>query len=190
MEIDTSIVLVLRTKTDSVLTPFPEQLDFVLDADFDSATTHYSGFLFNSANRQTENIIESLNKALRTKGYTIFTLEQNFGIENKPDILAILHCSDKYEILKQVQTNGINWEIDNDSVINIVKKFDKKYSLDLVGAGFDWCEFIINNNVEDWLTFAKEAYKVCPDIVEQGTGTVEKLADEMKRTKRLYFWWD
>jgi hypothetical protein len=26
--------------------------------------------------------------------------------------------------------------------------------------------------------------------VEQGTGSVEALADEMKKTKRLYFWWD
>jgi hypothetical protein len=38
------------------------------------------------------------------------------------------------------------------------------------------------------LTLAKEAYKVCPDIVEQGANTVEALATEMKRTGRLYFW--
>jgi len=40
------------------------------------------------------------------------------------------------------------------------------------------------------LTFAKEMYKVCPDIVDQGTGSIEALAEEMKKTKRLFFWWD
>ncbi len=190
MKIDTSIILLIRTRTDSVLKPFPERLDFVLDADFDSVEIHNSGFLFNSLNGQTENIITSLNKPLKDKGYTIFTLDENFGIENKPDIVAVLHCLDKYQILRQVQTNGINREIDNDSLITIIKKFDDKYSLELVGAGDDWCEFKINNDVKNWMALAKEAYKVCPDIVDQGSRTVAKLADEMKRTKKLYFWWD
>jgi hypothetical protein len=190
MKIDTEVILLIRTKTDSVLVPFPKRLDFVLDADFDSTEVHNSGFLFNSLNRQTENIVASLYKPLKDKGYTIFTLDQNSGIENRPDIIAVLHTVDKYQILRQVQTNGINWEIDNDSLINIIKKFDDKYSLELVGAGDDWCEFKINNDVKNWMALAKEAYKVCPDIVEQGSGTVPKLSEEMKRTKKLYFWWD
>ena len=30
----------------------------------------------------------------------------------------------------------------------------------------------------------------CPDIVEQGTGTVAALARELKRSGELYCWWD
>jgi hypothetical protein len=106
------------------------------------------------------------------------------------DILGILKTADNYQILKQVQTDGINWEINNDSLLNLVKTFDNKYSLDLVGASSDWCEFKINKEPQNWLTLAKEAYKVCSDIVDQGFGTVAKLAVEIKQTKRLYFWWD
>jgi hypothetical protein len=51
-------------------------------------------------------------------------------------------------------------------------------------------QMLCRYNVKDWMILAKEAYKVCPDIVDQGTRTVAKLAQEMKRTKRLYFWWD
>jgi hypothetical protein len=30
----------------------------------------------------------------------------------------------------------------------------------------------------------------CPDIVTQGTGTVEALARELRRSSQLYCWWD
>jgi hypothetical protein len=192
MKLDTSIVVLLRSQTDSILAPFPKRLDFILDKDIDidSNRKQYPGFLFNSANSRTKNIVDGLYNPLKDKGYTIFTLDQNFGIDNKPDVIAVLKSKDKFEILRQVQTDGINWDIDNDSLINLIKKFDKKYSLELVGAGDDWCEFKITNDVKDWVRLAKEAYKVCPDIVDQGTQTVAKLAEEMKRTKRLYFWWD
>lgn len=75
-------------------------------------------------------------------------------------------------------------------LITIIKDFDKKYSLELIGASGDWCEFIIHNEPGSWNEFAKEVYTVCPDVVDQGAGDIEKLANEMKRTRRLYFWWD
>lgn len=87
-------------------------------------------------------------------------------------------------------TDGINHDITNDSLITLVKNFDKKYSLELIAASGDWCEFIIHNEPESWMQMANEVYKVCPDVVDQGTDTVQALADELKKTKRLYFWWD
>jgi len=191
LKIDTTIALGVRAKTDSAFTVFPLDLSTVLNLDMDTLTgKQINGLILNAANENADNIVTNLYSDFQKKGYTIFFLNRNFGIGNKPDILAILKTTDKYQILKQVQTNGINWEIDNDSLLNLVKIFDNKYSLDLVGASGDWCEFKINKDPQNWLTFAKEAYKVCPDIVDQGSGTVEKLAEEMKKTKRLYFWWD
>jgi hypothetical protein len=192
LRIDTTIVLGIRTQTDSSLTPFPVNLEMVLnkDIDPDSNRKQFPGFIFNATNATADNIVINLYNDFQKKGYTIFSFDRNFGINNKSDILGILKTLDKYQILKQVQTDGINWDIDNDSLLNLIKTFDKKYSLDLVGASGDWCEFKIKKEPQNWVTLAKEAYKVCPDIVDQGSGTVEKLAEEMKQTKRLYFWWD
>jgi hypothetical protein len=192
LKIDTTIVFGLRTQTDSSIAPFPLNLEMVLNKDIDADSTRkqFSGFIFNASNSTADNIVVDLYIDFQKKGYTIFFLDRNFGINDKPDILAILKTVDKYQILKLVQTDGINWEIDNDSLLNLIKRFDKKYSLDLIGASSDWCEFKISKEPQNWLTLAKEAYKVCPDIVDQGSGTVEKLAAEMKQSKRLYFWWD
>lgn len=192
LKVDTAVAIGIRTQTDSNLLPFPMNLEMVLnkDIDADSNRKQFNGFIFNAANSNSDNIVVNLYNNFQKKGYTIFFLERNFGINNKPDILGVLKTIDKYYILKQVQTDGINWEIDNDSLLKLVKKFDEKYSLELVGASGDWCEFKINKEPQNWLTLAKEAYKACPDIVDQGSGTVEKLAEEMKQTNRLYFWWD
>jgi hypothetical protein len=151
---------------------------------------HLNGVIFREPYSTSTQLVESLYNTFHSKGYSIFVLEQNFNLKNQPDDIAVLKTSDKYLILQQIQTDGANYNIYNDSLLRIIKSFDSKYSLDLIGAGVDWCEFAIKKEPADWLAFAKEVYKVCPDVVDQGTNTVEALADEMKMTKRLYFWWD
>lgn len=135
-------------------------------------------------------MVFKLKDGLTKKGYSIFLLENNFGYDNKPDNVAVLKTTDKYAVLKQIETDGINYEITNDSLISIIKQFDKQYSLELIGASGDWCEFVVHNEPANWTAFAQQVYKFCPDVVDQGTGTVEELAKEMEQTKRLYFWWD
>ncbi|MBP6127765.1 DUF4253 domain-containing protein [Flavobacterium sp.] len=151
---------------------------------------YLKGLVFGEKNSKSYELVFNLMDGFRKKGYTIFLLENNFNIDNQLDNIGVLKTTDKYSILKQIGTNGINYDIDNDSLINIIKRFEKKYSLELIGASGDWCEFVINSEPKDWTKFAKEVYKVCPDVVDQGTGTIEALSNEMKNTKRLYLWWD
>jgi hypothetical protein len=37
---------------------------------------------------------------------------------------------------------------------------------------------------------AADMYEFCPDIVEHGTGSMEGLATEIGRTRRVWLWWD
>ena len=43
---------------------------------------------------------------------------------------------------------------------------------------------------QEMQSFAQEMYEFCPDIVEQGTGSIEELIEEIKETKKLALWWD
>ncbi|MGQ0423169.1 DUF4253 domain-containing protein, partial [Bacillus sp. HC-Mk] len=43
---------------------------------------------------------------------------------------------------------------------------------------------------EEMQSFAQEMYEFCPDIVEQGTESIEELVEEIKKTKKLFLWWD
>jgi len=189
---DQGIFRLIRIYNDHKIEPFHYSLGktYVNGVQTESDPIHLRGLVFTEKNAKSYDLIFNLKDNFRANGYSIFLLENNFNIDNEPDHIGVLKTTDKYAVLKQIVTNGINYDIDNDSLISIIKSFDKKYALELIGASGDWCEFIIHNENTDWMQLAKEAYKVCPDIVDQGAGTIKELAEEMKRTGRLYFWWD
>lgn len=192
LQLDTTIVKDLRLFNANKIEPFHYSLGKFItkDGEIESDPIFLQGLVFKEQNSKSYDLVFSLKDKFKEKGYSIFLLENNFNIDNKPDNIGILKTTDKYTVLRQIATDGINWDITNDSLITIIKTFDKKYSLELIGASGDWCEFIIHNEPKNWTQLAKEVYKVCPDVVDQGAGTIQALADEMKRTKRLYFWWD
>lgn len=192
LKVDASIIQEVRAYNSSEIEPFHYSLSKIVEngVEAEADPIHLNGLVFTEQNSKSYELVFSLKDSFKQKGYSIFLLENNFNIDSKPDYIGVLKTTDKYAIIRQIGTDGINYDITNDSLINIVKQFDKKYSLDLIGVSGDWCEFAVVNTPADWLEFAKEVYAVCPDVVEQGTGSVEVLAEEMKRTKRLYFWWD
>lgn len=148
------------------------------------------GIVFGVPAAKSYDVVYGLKDRLKARGYTIFLLDKNFGIDEKPDILGVLKTTNIYSILKKVQTDGINYDITNDSLLRIIGRFDRKYTLELIGASGDYCEFIIQNPPKNWKEIAEEAYAVCPDIVDQGAGSLQALEAEMQKTRRLYFWWD
>lgn len=192
LQLDSTIITDIRNFNGSKIAPFHYSLSKIITkhSEIEADPIFLNGLVFTETNEKSYDLVLSLKDKFKSKGYSIFLLENNFNINNKPDCLGVLKTTDKYEVLNQIATDGINYDITNDSLISIIKTFDKQYSLELIGASGDWCEFIIHNEPQSWMKFAEEVYKVCPDIVDQGTGTVEALADEMKETKRLYFWWD
>ena len=38
--------------------------------------------------------------------------------------------------------------------------------------------------------FVRELYPFCPDIVDQGAGSIEAAAAEMRDANALFLWWD
>jgi hypothetical protein len=192
LQIDTTIIKDIRQFNVNKIERFHYSLSKIItkDSEIEADPILLKGLVFSETNAQSYALVFSLKDKFKEKGYYIFLLENNFNINNKPDNIGVLKTTDKYAVLKQIATDGINYDITNDSLISIIKNFDKKYSLELIGASGDWCEFVIHNEPKSWTQFAKEVYKICPDVVDQGAGTVQALADEMKKTKRLYFWWD
>jgi hypothetical protein len=123
-------------------------------------------------------------------GYLVFVSEQHFGIKGQRDQLSILRGNDPYALLRVMGTNGWNYNISPDSIIVRLQQWNAAFGLDLQGVGFDWLEAEFGRLPPDMLAFAREVYEFCPDVVDQGTDTVEALAQEMRRSNRLYLWWD
>jgi hypothetical protein len=150
--------------------------------------TKHSGIIFSTDQKKAREIILLLKESLKAKGYRIFLSEMHFGYS--PDQVAIIKSNDQFDILRVKQTDAANFGLDNNAVITHLKKWHELYPFEIIGADLDWVEAEFIQQPKDMLQFAKEVYKFCPDVVDQGTETVERLAQEMKRTNTLYLWWD
>lgn len=133
-------------------------------------------------------IIKKLRPKVEQKGYKLFICDgNNLNDKNK---IAIIRCDDEFTPLVYMQTNGINYGIENQKLILHLDSLNKTLDLKLIGADIDWCEFEIRKEPKDWHQLAQKLYEICPDIVEQGTGDIQTLEAELKNSKRLYFWFD
>jgi hypothetical protein len=86
--------------------------------------------------------------------------------------------------------DGINYDIDNHLVIRWMKRLDRDQPFLMTGCGRDFLSGRFVSKLPDADAMAKRMYAFCPDIVDQGTGSVEALAKELRKTNELYFWWD
>jgi hypothetical protein len=133
-------------------------------------------------------IINKLRNQFEQKGYKLFLCDGN--TLNDKTTIALIRCNDEFTPLVYMQTNGSNYGIDSYSLISHLNSLNQTLNLRLIGADFDWCEFEIRKEPNNWHQLAETLYKICPDIVEQGIGTIQSLETELKQSKRLYLWFD
>jgi hypothetical protein len=122
--------------------------------------------------------------------YLAYVSERNFGLGGAPDQVSVLKVSEPWDALRVMGTNGWNYDIGPEDIIARLVEWDQRFGLTLRGAGFDWLEAGFKRAPDDMREFGEEVYEFCPDVVEQGTGTVEALSVEMTRTNSVYLWWD
>jgi hypothetical protein len=114
-----------------------------------------------------------------------------FGIAHNGYIIGLTGAtSDPYKLMELAETNGINYDIETKHILEKYKKWESEFGIIPIGIGFDFCECKIKNTNIDFKKLAQEVYEFCPDVVDQGTETVEALEEEMKRTGTIYLWWD
>ncbi len=184
LHFDKLAMQLVRQQTDSAFRTLTTEM-FTRDTDY---VIHNNGLLFNANESDGKRIVNLLRAGMEKNGYFIFRYEQNFGFD--PDVIAVIKSKDQFDILRHAATDGINYDIYNDSVVTLLQNWNKKYPMRIRGAGRDWLSAEFIGRPQDMEAFAKEVYAVCPDVVDQGTGTVEELAKEMSQSNELYLWWD
>ncbi|XZE21496.1 DUF4253 domain-containing protein [Pirellulaceae bacterium SH449] len=75
----------------------------------------------------------------------------------------------------------------------IHRYWKEKYGSEVVSVTGDIVQCFVANPPRDRamaMALAREQYKYCYDIVDQGTGTIAALAASLLNAKTWYFWWD
>ena len=148
------------------------------------------GFAVSVPSARAERLVSAAQPRFLEKGYYLFRSEQHFGIGGHADRVALFPRSDPYEILRLMGTNGWNYDIGPDSIVAWLKVLERDHPFVLTGMGFDWVEGRFRSAIRDANALARRFYAFCPDVVSQGTETVEALAQELVASQRLYCWWD
>lgn len=75
----------------------------------------------------------------------------------------------------------------------MMKSWQERFGAEVVCMSGDVLELRVllpPNDQTSALALAREHYVYCPDIVVQGTQTLEALAAERLRATTWFFWWD
>jgi hypothetical protein len=147
-----------------------------------------AGIVVSVPEDKTDHILSSLRRKLLPLKYTPFVVEMNAGL--KIEKIGILKGTDQYEILRIMHTNGDDYDISNQDVIERLKEWEIHSPFDIIGADNDWVEIEFRSLPSDLKAFAEEVYDFCPDAVDQGPGSTAELAKEIQKTKKLFLWWD
>lgn len=94
------------------------------------------------------------------------------------------------DILEIAQTDAVNYGMVTKDLKAKLALWHKAYGIDIWQAETDTIQLRFIKMPGDLKAFAKEVYKFCPDIVDQGVGSQRALIKAIKEQGGLYLWWD
>ena len=133
------------------------------------------------------------------KDYTVFIGTTNFLAPiNDEDIkkgkryseLVITKKTTWDDVLRMAESDAINYGFETEDLINKIKEYDEKYGVNVSHAETDTVVLEFNKLPEDLGELTKDIYEFCPDIVDQGTGEINSIAESLEDTNSIFLWWD
>lgn len=143
---------------------------------------------FSVRTQDAERLIEELSSSVRKDGFLIFRSQHNFG--SVPDVVTVVRGDSSYDILVIQKTESPHHNLDTKKIIAWLRKQQKAASFVITGAGADWLEARFVKPPKNLNAFAQSIASFAPDVLAENNGTIEKLADTMKRTDGFTLWWD
>jgi hypothetical protein len=96
----------------------------------------------------------------------------------------------QFDILRLARTDPCNYDMDAEGVIRKLQSWHHSCGIDIFHAETDTVELTLDNVPSDIRAFANDVYDFCPDIVDQGVGSVNLLEQAIKDYQYVYLWWD
>lgn len=149
-------------------------------------TLRFSGFCSPVDENEGYKFVQKEKENYKNKGYQLFVFTDN----DYKFFLGAIKSDDQMDILRWRGTDGINYDHTNQDIINKLEEWNKVNPIIINGVSFDWVMFHFKNPVTNIESFANEVYDFCPDIVDQGAGSIEVLREIIKEENSIYLWWD
>lgn len=95
-----------------------------------------------------------------------------------------------FDILRIARTDATNYDLQTEALVHALTAWDEAWGIDITHATTDTIELSLRRMPPDLDAFANEVYALCPDVVDQGTGSVAALATEIGARRQVFLWWD
>ena len=96
----------------------------------------------------------------------------------------------QFDILRVARSDAVNHGMETEELIKKLQEYDDQFGIDIFHAETDTIEFALIRRPENLTVFCRDLYEFCPDIVDQGTGTLARLEQEIKNRQQVFLWWD
>ena len=153
----------------------------------DSLSDIQGGYSFAVKNIDAEKLLAEHHQRLLQKGAYLFLYERD---SNGKGALALLPTTDWADVIRAFQTNGANYDLMPEDIIKWMQKLSARQSFVITGISWDWLEGRFLDPVKESRKLARQMYKFCPDIVDQGVESVKALAQSLEKDGCFFFWWD
>jgi hypothetical protein len=99
------------------------------------------------------------------------------------DDIVVARSKNQYDILRREHTNGANYGLDTKAIIAALKVLEKKYSINIINAGFDSVTFKFSRLPEGFEVqeVGEFLLKLCPDL--------DELPPQFPQSE-ITLWWD
>jgi hypothetical protein len=115
------------------------------------------------------------------------------GEPKKVIFIAKVPTAKSYEVPAWLKLGDWNECPSADQHVVMHRYWHENYGANIISATGDIIECTVERppgTREEAIALAREQFVYCPDIVDQGCGTVAQLAATLKDSGVWYFWWD
>ncbi len=88
----------------------------------------------------------------------------------------------KFAAIKSAGTNGVNYDVGNDDIVNKLEAWDAQYGIEVSEISQDSVKVTFNALPDDVAGLAKEIYEFCPDVIDQGFGVMDEMVEMMEES--------
>lgn len=175
----------------------PEKLNReVWNYDKEGNEEHYfldKGLIFKFVNEQKAHSIfnKYIDKVVKGNNYMFLTnMDFDDSFTNTYYDIIIIDGSDPYDIIKRIGTNGVNYDIYNSDVVNKLKEWNDQVNFKFVVIDVSRIHAYMGKLPNNIQSFSKDVYAFCPDVIDQGYGSMNKMISDYEENKYFWLWWD
>ena len=140
---------------------------------------------------EARSLLPGLREALPPGSVAFIGTTQWLGDERHEGAdLVVGPGASQFDIPRLARSNAANHDMDTEDLVEKLREYDQDHGIDVYHAETDTIEFMLLSTPEDLSGFAADLYEFCPDVVDQGVGSVAALQESIEVVGQVYLWWD